>query len=141
MAKVEDNRIPEIEEETVKALGRAFTMIGLKWAGFASAKCRTDTGLLKNSITYAVDGQKVAKTAYKADKGDKAGKYSGRSINAGKHENMGVTVGTNVEYAPYIEFGTSKMKQKGGYPFIRPSLENNIDYYKRILEDELGDVE
>lgn len=29
-------------------------------------------------------------------------------------------VGTNVEYAPYLEFGTSRMPP---YPFLRPALE------------------
>lgn len=40
-------------------------------------------------------------------------------------------VGTNVEYAPFVELGTSRM---GAQPFLRPAVEENRD----LIEDELG---
>lgn len=43
-------------------------------------------------------------------------------------------IGTNVEYAPYVELGTSKMAAK---PYLRPGIENNADTYKRIAEHYL----
>lgn len=43
-------------------------------------------------------------------------------------------VGTNVEYAPFVEEGTSKQKAQ---PFLRPAAEGYVDEWKRILEDEL----
>jgi phage gpG-like protein len=33
---------------------------------------------------------------------------------------LGVAVGSNVEYAGYVELGTSRMP--GGYPYLRPAL-------------------
>lgn len=41
--------------------------------------------------------------------------------NATEHE---VTIGTSVEYAPYVELGTSR---KGARPYLRPAVEDNID--------------
>lgn len=43
-------------------------------------------------------------------------------------------VGTNVEYAPYVEYGTSKTKAQ---PFLRPAAENHTTEYKAIFEDQL----
>lgn len=40
-------------------------------------------------------------------------------------------IGTNVEYAPYVEFGTSRMKAQ---PFLRPAAENHVDEYREIFE-------
>ena len=143
MAKVEDNRIPEVQEEVEVALEKAFTEIGLVCSGYATSLCATDTGLLRNSVTYAVDGHPVAKKSYKANKPKKGkkkqtGKYSGGKV--GTRENKGVYVGTNVEYAPYEEFGTSKRK-KPLQPFIRPAFQNHIKEYENILRTELGEVE
>lgn len=43
-------------------------------------------------------------------------------------------VGTNVEYAPYVEYGTSKTKAQ---PFLRPAAEDHTTEYKAIFEDQL----
>lgn len=43
-------------------------------------------------------------------------------------------IGTNVEYAPYVEFGTYKMASR---PFLRNAVSNYTDEYQRILEDGL----
>ena len=40
-------------------------------------------------------------------------------------------IGTNVEYAPYVELGTYKM---GARPFLRNAVANHADDYKRIIE-------
>jgi len=39
-------------------------------------------------------------------------------------------VGSNVEYAPYVEMGTSRMAAK---PYLRPALEANMDRIKEIF--------
>ena len=44
-------------------------------------------------------------------------------------------VGTNVEYAPYVELGTSRAKAQ---PFLKPAATEHSDVYKRIAQDELG---
>lgn len=43
-------------------------------------------------------------------------------------------VGTNVEYAPYVELGTYKMAAR---PFLKNSVANYTDEYKQIIEDGL----
>ncbi len=41
-------------------------------------------------------------------------------------------VGTNVEYAPHVEYGTSKWS---GKPFLRPAaIEQSPEFYREILE-------
>lgn len=43
-------------------------------------------------------------------------------------------VGSNIEYAPYVEFGTYKMAAR---PFIQPAVEEYMDEYKAIAEQYL----
>lgn len=43
-------------------------------------------------------------------------------------------IGTNVEYALYVELGTSRTKPQ---PFLKPAATEHTTVYKRILEDEL----
>lgn len=43
-------------------------------------------------------------------------------------------VGTNVEYAPYVELGTYKMPAR---PFLKNGILNYVDDYKRIIEEGL----
>lgn len=45
-------------------------------------------------------------------------------------------IGTNVEYAPYIELGTSRMKPR---PYLRPAAENHANEYKEIVIAALTD--
>lgn len=40
-------------------------------------------------------------------------------------------IGTNVEYAPYVEYGTSRTKAQ---PFLKPAANNHADEYKAIFE-------
>lgn len=43
-------------------------------------------------------------------------------------------IGTNVEYAPYVELGTRKMAAR---PFLKNAVANYTDEYKQIVEDGL----
>lgn len=43
-------------------------------------------------------------------------------------------IGTNVEYAPYVELGTSKRK---AHPYLKPAVENHISEYRDIVDDAL----
>ena len=60
-----------------------------------------DTGRLRNSISYAVDGE----SAY---------------------------IGTNVEYAPYVELGTSRAK---AHHMLQKAATEHSAEYKRLAED------
>ena len=57
-----------------------------------------DTGRLRNSISYAVDGE----SAY---------------------------IGTNVEYAPYLELGTKKI---AAYHYLKRAVTEHKDEYKNL---------
>lgn len=43
-------------------------------------------------------------------------------------------IGTSVEYAPYVEMGTTRTRAQ---PFIKPSVADHVDRYKRIIENRL----
>ena len=55
------------------------------------------------------------------------------SISHGVVEDK-VIIGTNLEYAPYVELGTYRMPSR---PFLRNGISNYRDEYKRIIEDGL----
>ena len=58
---------------------------------------------------------------------------TGRLRNSISHavEGDAVYIGTNVEYAPYVELGTSKMRAR---PFLGPAAENHGQEYKELFE-------
>lgn len=87
------------------ALERALTRIGFQAEGYAKDLCPVDTGRLRNSIT-----NEVAKS-------EKA-----------------VYIGTNVEYAPFVELGTQRQRAQ---PYLKPAAVNHAKTYRNIVEDEL----
>ena len=64
---------------------------------------------------------------------EKRYKRTGRLRNSitGAYDGNSAQVGTNVEYGPDVELGTSKMKER---PFIKPAMAEHIDEYKEIFE-------
>ena len=46
-----------------------------------------------------------------------------------------VYIGTNVEYAPYVELGTSRQKAQ---PFLRPAASEHGAQYRQVLKKALG---
>lgn len=44
-------------------------------------------------------------------------------------------IGTNVEYAPYVELGTRRMAAQ---PYLKPAAANHTGTYANIVKDELG---
>ncbi len=137
--KITVNNIKAIEDATDEAIEKALTMIGMQAANYASNLTPRDTGLLANSMTYALSGKGAAISDYKGNKPNKkgekpSGSYSGTAPDSGNS----VYIGTNVEYAPYIELGTSKMKKHpGGVHMIRRAVQDHTDEYKRMVEDAL----
>jgi HK97 gp10 family phage protein len=104
MARIIDHS-QEIINATNEAIYNALEIIGAKAADYAAGKAPVDTGRLKNSLTHEVAMDEKA-----------------------------VYVGTNVEYAPFVEYGTSRQRAQ---PYLRPAVENHMDEYKHILEEEL----
>lgn len=62
---------------------------------------------------------------------------TGRLRNSITHETDSDTVyvGTNVEYASYVELGTHRQRAK---PYLKPAMVDHKKEYERILRDELG---
>ena len=50
------------------------------------------------------------------------------------HDDTSVIVGTNVEYAPYVEYGTSRQRAQ---PYLKPSVQDHLEEYKSIIENSL----
>lgn len=114
--KIDQNNIGDVLSELQMKEAKALEMIGIKAEGYAKALCPVGTpestgipgyrgGTLRNSITHQVD----------------------LSID-------GVYIGTNVEYAPYVELGTVKMKKR---PYLKPAIDNHMSEYKQIAINEL----
>ena len=108
MAQIEV-KVTSNREEAIKAkdeaVARALETIGLMAERYAKGYAPVDTGRLRNSITHEAVPDEGA-----------------------------VYIGSNVEYAPYQEFGT---RYQSGTPFLRPAVENHLDEYKGIVESEL----
>lgn len=115
-----NTRIPQ---ETKKAVTAACIVIERK----AKREVAVDTGRLKASITYMVEGGKQKIVSHKGER------IEGISIPYG--ENYAGVVGSNVEYAPYQEYGTSKMQ---AHPYLIPAFYASMAEIKRIFTDVLN---
>lgn len=108
---------------------RALEKCGLTAEAYAKLLCPVDTGNLRNSITHQVQSEET--TAY---------------------------IGTNSEYAAYVELGTGKyypggrptpwvyQDAKGNWhmthgqraqPYLKPAVADHVSTYKTIIHDEL----
>ena len=102
-------KITDNSDEFAKALPeqieQALTAIGLTAESYAKRDCPVDTGRLRNSITNAVE----------------VGERS-------------VYIGSNVEYAAFVELGTSRMKAR---PYLKPAATEHTAEYKSLAEQAL----
>ena len=124
-----------------EAIDLALEECGSECERYAKMKCPTDTGLLKNSITYALNGQQAAISTYTADEPDGAGqiKSGGYSGTANKDKDPCVYIGTNVEYAAYVEMGSSHHPTPK--PYLKPALEDHIEKYKDIFKKHISAID
>ena len=136
----------QVERAVESAMKRAATMIGGTIEGHAKEYCPVDTGLLRNSITYALGGEAVANPTYKSNDKDKTGKlipvtegsYDGVPENDAKDE-VTVYVGTNVQYAPYQELGAPNINLPA-QPFLRPAFENHRNEIEQVIKQCFSNV-
>lgn len=143
IVKIIENNKDKILGELDEAIDRALEAMGLQAEAFVKAACTAvDTGLLHNSITYALHGGPAATSSYKVDNPEKvkkgqptSGSYSGTAPN----EPHTVFVGTNVEYAPYVEYG-HRLPGGGQVPgvhFLERGITGHMNVYKTLIEDAL----
>ena len=100
--EIRENNAAQVEAALNSAVAKALTMIGQQAEGYAKMMCPVDTSRLKNSITNQIDMQ----------------------------ENS-VYIGTNVEYAPYVELGTLLQDPQ---PYLKPAASEHGDEYRAILK-------
>lgn len=123
----------EVLEAFNEACLRALERCGSQAEGYAKDLVPVDTGNLRNSISHKVDSGEPA--AY---------------------------IGTNSEYAAYVEFGTGQYSTTGGgtpkthwvymgddgkfhigkpmkaRPYLKPAVASHIGTYRNIFKDELS---
>lgn len=128
---VKDNS-KEILAAIAQARERALEKIGLVAECDAKRLCAVDTGRLRNSITHVMSGESVS-FSYSDDNGNN---YS-VNASAPSDEIKSVYIGTNVEYAPSVEFGTRKQSAK---PFLRPAATGKAQTYSAIIQSEYAQV-
>jgi phage gpG-like protein len=117
-----------------KAIERGLEAIGLTAEGYAKKnETAIDTGRLRNSITWALSGKEANTKEYKYKVGKKTekGYYEG---TAPEDEDKAVYIGTNVEYAPYIELGT---KNTEALHFLKRAATEHSEKYKKLMEDNM----
>lgn len=118
----------KIKKATKEAIEQALQKIGMAAVRFATAKCPVDTGRLRNSITY-ITKNKSGGSSYSDNKGNSFN--NSLSVSADEGE---VWVGTNVEYARYVEYGT---RGRSGKPFLRSAIKDHTDFYNKLVQDTL----
>lgn len=101
----EDNR-QAFADAMDRALVAALEEVGLVAEGYAKRACPVDTGRLRNSITHIVD-------------------------EGTRH----AVIGTNVEYAAYVELGTTRQKPQ---PYLKPAAEDHASTYGSIFRKHLA---
>lgn len=101
-----------------KAIERGLVAVGIKISGDAITRAPVDTGRLKGSLSYAT-------------RGERSGNQDGVSQPSSPYQ---VWIGSNVGYAPYVEYGTAKSKAQ---PYLRPALDRNRKNASKLLMREI----
>ena len=132
------NNLKKFQDASDEQIEAAMESVGLAAERFAKgyATASVDTGRLRNSLSHATHWNAESKPYKWGDSTKGRGTKAGSSVTVPKAtpEELCVYLGTNVEYAPYVEMGTYKMKAQ---PFIEPAITNHIEDYKRRIKKHL----
>ncbi|MGL5460715.1 MAG: HK97-gp10 family putative phage morphogenesis protein [Cetobacterium sp.] len=85
---------------------------------------------------YGLETQKLIRKKLTDNKSVKSGRLR-RSININKIGRFECRVGTNVFYAPYVEYGTRRARAK---PYIKPVFEDVEKRFTKDIKKILGDL-
>lgn len=137
--EIVENNKDKIEGELDEAIDRALEAWGLQAENHAKARCPVDTGLLRNSITHAQGGKQAAIKTYHADSANGGKQSVGYYVGTAPNEEHTMFVGSNVEYAPYVEYGHHKASggMTPGAHFLKSAVEGHTAEYKRLIEQAL----
>lgn len=107
----------------------ALIITGVQAVGFIKPLVPVDSGYLRSSITFATNTEQAKPTAELGEKGKNVGKAVRALLQdcVEQPEAGHVVIGTNVEYAEHVEFGTVK------HPAPRSFLRAGIYPNKQIL--------
>ena len=108
LVEIRADNTQAVEDAINKAIARALEKVGLVAEGYAKAGCPVDTGRLRNSITHVTDPD------------------SGKAY-----------IGTNVEYAKYVEFREDVSHKNGHAHFLRDAAAEHAAEYAEIIRGEL----
>lgn len=132
--KVVEDNTDKIKARLDDAVETALEMMGLQAVNYATLKCPVDTGRLRASITKEV-----------------------------RTKERQCIIGTNVKYAPYVEFGTGKFASDGRgrktpwvyqdergewhrtygskpQPFFKPAITEHNEEYRRMAEQCINTI-
>lgn len=140
MAKMTEIKLADYSPEVLKQMEKQ-VLIGLELIGQEAEKnakeeCPVDTGLLRNSISHALAGEKPKIKSYKADKSDKngamrSGTYTDKVPKQGNERS--VYIGSNVKYAIEVEYG-NKTHRTGKKHFLKDAATNHTKQYEKLME-------
>ena len=114
-----EDKLSNLDVKLSKALDEALNEIAEKIRDDAKSFVPVDTGALRKSIRI-----------------EKKGKLQ-VSIVAGGGGVINPRTGREVDYAGYVEFGTSRMNPQ---PYMQPALEKNHDEILRIVKEKVLEV-
>jgi len=114
-----EEKLSNLEEKLSNALDEALNEIAEKISSDARNFAPVDTGALRKSIRI-----------------EKKGKLR-VSVVAGGGGVINPKTGREVDYAGYVEFGTSRMSPQ---PYMQPALEKNKDEILRIVKEKVLEV-
>ena len=105
------NNVQTLLDELKDKKGAALEAVGMAAETYAKLNLennprRIDTGNLRNSISHVPDGDDT------------------------------MCIGTDVEYAVYVELGTSRMKPSN---YLKRSVMEHIDEYKNVIVEHMKD--
>lgn len=154
-SEIRDNHISEILDHLDSAIETALDAAGMQAATLSARELqkspeRIDTGLLRNSITWALAGKPAAISSYQADRPSEhysdnsvwavlqaaqhgSGSYSGTAPADDEHT-QSVYIGTNVEYAVYVHEGTKRMVANR---FLKNGVLGNREELTEIIKKTL----
>jgi HK97 gp10 family phage protein len=116
----------DIDSEKVltEAARLALAKIGLVMQSDAKLLCPYNTGRLRGSITWQIESQ-GSHVQRPAQSGDECSKPD---------DNLTLNVGTAVEYAQHMEYGTVRAQAQ---PYLRPAFDHNKDIAQKLFAQEI----
>lgn len=120
--QIKSDKSKEVIEAMQRQLQNGLIACGTIAEGHAKDDCPVDTGRLRNSITWAIRNN--------------SGKGEGRDTPKAQPEEATVYIGTNVEYAPKVEFRDINHKT-GKAHFLRDAATTHNSEYQKTIEAAL----